>query len=99
MTFAEGDLVGLGFAAGNFDEDAFPDAAVCDLGRKPNRHLTFGIGPHICIGAPLARLELRLVIDELFDRTDSFELDGVPTATAGLKSGYDVLPIRVSAAA
>ena len=99
VTLAEGDLVGLGFAAGNFDEDAFPDAAVCDLGRKPNRHLTFGIGPHICIGAPLARLELRLVIDELFDRTDSFELDGVPTPTAGLKSGYGVLPIRVSAAA
>jgi len=90
----EGELVGLAFAAGNFDEDAFPDAGVCDLARKPNRHLTFGIGPHICIGAPLARLELRVVIDELLDRTSSFELDGKAVPTTGLKSGYDRLPVR-----
>ena len=40
-------------------------------------------------------MELRLVIDELFDRTDSFELDGLPVASAGLKSGYEVLPVHV----
>jgi cytochrome P450 len=92
----EGALVGLAFAAGNFDEDAFPDAAACNLARKPNRHLTFGIGPHICIGAPLARLELRLVVDELLERTSSFSLDGEAVPTAGLKSGYDHLPVRVA---
>jgi cytochrome P450 len=89
-----GDLVGLGFAAGNLDEAAFPDASVCDLARKPNRHLTFGIGPHICIGAPLARLELRVVLDELLDRTESFSLAGEPAASVGFKSGYELLPIR-----
>jgi cytochrome P450 len=92
----EGDLVGLAFAAGNFDEAAFPDAKRCDLSRKPNRHLTFGIGPHICIGAPLARLELRVVIDELLHRTTSFELDGAPLLFAGLRSGYERLPVRLS---
>jgi cytochrome P450 len=94
VTLREGELVGLAFAAGNFDEEAFPNARECDLARKPNRHLTFGIGPHICIGAPLARLELRLVIEELLTRTSSFSLDGDPVPTAGLKSGYDTLPIR-----
>jgi cytochrome P450 len=94
VTLHEGELVGLAFAAGNFDEDAFPNAHVCDLARKPNRHLTFGIGPHICIGAPLARLELRLVVEELLERTSSFSLDGDAVPTAGLKSGFDVLPVR-----
>jgi cytochrome P450 len=98
VPLGEGALVGLAFAAGNFDEDAFPGADECDIARKPNRHLTFGIGPHICIGAPLARLELRVVIDELFDRTEWFELDGEAVPTVGLKSGYDELPIRVTAA-
>jgi cytochrome P450 len=96
VSFTKGELVGLSFASGNFDEAAFPEPAVCNLGRKPNRHLTFGVGPHICIGAPLARLEMRIVIDELFDRTASFVLDGHPVASPGLKSGYDVLPVRVS---
>jgi cytochrome P450 len=94
ITLHEGELVGLAFAAGNFDEDAFPNAHECDLGRKPNRHLTFGIGPHICIGAPLARMELRLVVEELLERTSSFSLDGDAVPTAGLKSGYERLPIR-----
>jgi cytochrome P450 len=89
-----GELVGLGFAAGNLDETAFPDATVCDLARKPNRHLTFGIGPHICIGAPLARLELRVVLDELLDRTGSFSLAGEPVPSVGFRSGYELLPIR-----
>ena len=89
-----GELVGLGFAAGNFDEAAFPAATVCDLARKPNRHLTFGIGPHICIGAPLARLELRVVLDELLDRAGSFSLAGEPVPSVGFRSGYERLPIR-----
>jgi cytochrome P450 len=95
VTLGSGELVGLGFAAANFDEEAFPDAKRCDLARKPNRHLTFGIGPHICIGAPLARLELRLVIDELLERTESFELTGIPVPTAGLKSGFSALRVRL----
>src|SRR5204863_5696770 len=57
VTIAAGELVGLNFASGNYDESAFPNAETVDLERKPNRHLTFGIGPHICIGAPLARME------------------------------------------
>ena len=63
--------------------------------RRPNRHLSFGIGPHICIGAPLARLELRVLLGELLARTTRFELAGEPTRVEGMKSGFTYLPVRV----
>jgi hypothetical protein len=79
------------------DELAFPKAEIVDLQRKPNRHLTFGIGPHICIGAPLARMELRLVLEDVLERTTGFALAGEPTRVEGLESGFTVLPLRVAA--
>ena len=93
-----GSLVGLAFASGNFDEDAFTHATTPDITRRPNRHLTFGIGPHICIGAPLARMEMRVVVDELLARTGTITPDGEPTEVGGLRSGYDRLAIRVTPA-
>jgi cytochrome P450 len=93
-TIPAGEHVGLNFASGNLDEEAFPNATQCDIERKPNRHLTFGTGPHICIGAPLARIELRLAIAELLARTSSFELAGDPVRVTGLKSGFTYLPVR-----
>jgi cytochrome P450 len=89
-----GELVALSFASGNFDERQFPDAKQIELARSPNRHLTFGIGPHICIGAPVARLELRLTLEELLARTERFELAGQPVSVSGMKSGYSKLPLR-----
>jgi cytochrome P450 len=56
----------------------FPDPDSFELVRETNRHLTFGQGVHKCIGAPLARMELTLVLDELLHRTTSFTLDGEP---------------------
>jgi cytochrome P450 len=93
-TIPAGEHVGLNFASGNYDDNAFPNARACDLARKPNRHLTFGVGPHICIGAPLARMELRLVLEELLSRTTLFELSGDPLRVTGLKSGFRYLPVR-----
>jgi hypothetical protein len=90
-TIPAGEHVGLNFASANFDEEAFPNAAHRDIERKPNRHLTFGTGPHICIGAPLARMELRLAVAELLARTSSFELAGDPVRVTGLKSGFTYL--------
>jgi len=57
-------LIGIG--AANHDPSHFPDPGVFDIGRKnANEHLSFGHGPHICLGAPLARLEARIVFEEL----------------------------------
>ena len=67
-TLQAGDRV-FGFAnAGNRDPRAFADPQALDLGRTPNRHLTFGFGLHFCMGAPLARLEGQRCIGRLVER-------------------------------
>jgi cytochrome P450 len=71
-----GDRVALMFAAAGRDPEAFPDAERCRLGRSPNRHLIFGNGIHFCSGARLARLELRVALEELSARTKGFRLAG-----------------------
>ena len=53
----------LCFAAANRDPHAFPEPDRCVLDRSPNRHVAFGHGPHTCLGAPLARMELAVVIE------------------------------------
>jgi cytochrome P450 len=76
-----GDRIALGFAAANRDDRVFdePDRLVID--RSPNRHVAFGHGPHTCIGAPLARMELTAVV-ERFVRVDRCELVTPTTETA-----------------
>jgi hypothetical protein len=87
----------LWYVSGNRDEAEFPDPRVFDVGRAPNRHLSFGRGgPHLCLGAHLARLEVRIVLAALARRVARFDLAGEPRRirsnfTSGLKS----LPIRV----
>ena len=64
VAVAEGEPVLMLFASANRDEDAFgPSAGVFDVGRQPNPHLAFGQGNHFCLGAALARLEGRVVLD------------------------------------
>jgi cholest-4-en-3-one 26-monooxygenase len=60
----EGDRVVIWYASANRDEEVFPDADHFDVGRQPNDHLGFGIGPHFCLGAHLARLEIRIMFEE-----------------------------------
>jgi cytochrome P450 len=92
-----GDKVVLWYVSGNRDEAEFADPDVFDVGRAPNRHLSFGRGgPHMCLGAHLARLEVRIVLAALARRVARFELAGEPRRirsnfTNGLKS----LPVRV----
>lgn len=71
-----GERVRLVFGSGNRDPRAFENAERCILDRKPNRHMVFGHGIHLCIGAPLARQEIRLALEELLGRTTSFQLAG-----------------------
>jgi cytochrome P450 len=95
-TIPAGSRVSLNYAAANRDADAFPQPDTIDLDRSPNRHLTFGFGPHLCLGAPLARLELHLVLTQLLARTSGFELDGdaVEQPKTSLGSGFSSLPLR-----
>jgi cytochrome P450 len=61
----EGDKVVVWFVSGNFDEEVFPEPDRFDVGRDPNPHMTFGHGgPHVCLGAHLARLEIRVMFEE-----------------------------------
>jgi cytochrome P450 len=69
-----GDKIALMFMAGNRDPEAFPVADRCVINRKGNRTLLFGAGIHFCIGAPLARLELRIALEEFLSRTKHFSL-------------------------
>jgi cytochrome P450 len=61
-------------AAANRDEDAFERASEMDLGRSPNQHLAFGAGAHACLGQPLARTELQVVLEVLLRRLPSLDL-------------------------
>jgi len=66
------------YASANRDEQVFgPTSAVFDVGRRPNPHIAFGNGAHFCLGAALARLEGRVVLEELLDRFASVDRAGV----------------------
>jgi cytochrome P450 len=64
VTLKAGDTVQCLNPAGNFDPSRFDDPRTFDPARKANRHFTFVAGVHLCLGAPLARRELRIVLDE-----------------------------------
>jgi cytochrome P450 len=73
----EGDPVLMLYASANRDERQFgPTADRFDIGRNPNPHVAFGFGTHFCIGATLARIEARVLLEELLDRFESVEPAG-----------------------
>jgi cytochrome P450 len=83
QAIAEGDPVLLVYASANRDEAVFgPDADQFRIDRRPNPHVSFGFGPHFCLGAALARIEARIVLNELLDRFASLELAGPVERTA-----------------
>jgi cytochrome P450 len=71
-----GELVAIWLGSANRDKEIFPDAGRFDVGRSPNEHLGFGHAQHFCLGANLARLELRVAIGELLPYLDKLELTG-----------------------
>jgi cytochrome P450 len=96
-TIAAGDKVVFWEASANRDERVFADPFRFDLRRDPNPHLGFGHGVHHCLGASLARLEIRVVFDELFDRVHSIERTGPVEWTRSNKhTGIRHLPVRLS---
>ena len=92
-----GDKVTLWYAAGNYDEEKFADPYRLDLGRQPNRHLTFGLGgPHFCLGAHLAKLEVKIWLEEMIPYLDRIELAGPPTRLrSNFFNGIKRLPVQV----
>jgi cytochrome P450 len=78
VAIAAGDLVLLGLRSANQDAERFPQPARFDVGRSPNPHLTFGFGPRFCLGAPLARLELRELFGALLRRRPDLALAVAP---------------------
>ncbi|MEU6320726.1 cytochrome P450 [Streptomyces sp. NPDC047009] len=71
----QGERVWLSWLAANHDESEFPEPGRIIPDRKPNRHLAFGAGVHRCPGAPLARLQLRVMLEEVLSRLPDYRLD------------------------
>jgi cytochrome P450 len=96
VTFEPGDLLYLSFASANRDENVFPDPFRFDVEREnASSHLAFGFGRHFCLGAHLARMEIRALFKELLARLDHVELAGTPTWTrAYFVEGPKSIPIR-----
>ena len=92
-----GDKVTFWYASGNFDEDRFPDPFRFDAARTPNRHLTFGLGgPHFCLGAHLARLEVKIWLEEMIPYLERIELAGAPVRLrSNMFNGIKRMPVRV----
>ncbi len=92
----EGDKVVMWFASGNYDEAKFTDPYRLDLSRFPNDHMTFGKGPHSCLGANLARLEIRILFEELLPRLASIEQTGeMERVRSNFVNGVKRFPVRV----
>nr|WP_208383754.1 cytochrome P450 [Modestobacter marinus] len=94
-----GDKVVVSFTSANRDERVFPEPDRFDVRRSPNPQLSFGHGPHFCLGAQLARVQMRALFAELLRRTSVLELDGPPALLrSSFQRGVKRLPIRWVAA-
>ena len=100
MRIREGDRVLLLYPSANRDERVFADPHRFDVGRTPNEHVAFGAyGRHHCLGAPLARLELRIMFEELLRRLDHIELDTdhIPWRRGNFVLGPNSVPVTFTA--
>jgi len=97
VSIAKGESVLLSYVSANRDEEVFEDPFRFDVGRDPNKHLSFGYGVHFCLGAALARMEMNSFFSELVPRIRSIELAGEPELMATtFVGGLKHLPIRYS---
>ena len=96
---AAGDKVVMWFCSANHDAEGFDEPWRFDMARNPNDHMAFGRnGPHLCLGAWLARMEVRLVFEELMKRIDRLEPAGEPRyLRSNFIAGIKHLPVRVVA--
>ncbi len=98
-SIAEGDKVAMIYTSANRDETVFDDPDRFDIHRRPNPHVSFGIGEHFCLGVHLARLEARVFFEELLATFPTIELRGEPRRTrSNLNNALKSLPVRLVAA-
>ena len=88
------DMVMLALCGANRDGEQFPEPNQVSLDRKPNKHVTFGGGRHRCIGAHLARLQLRIAFEEIHKRLPDYEVAGTPQFHSSQTRGVLEMPIR-----
>jgi cytochrome P450 len=95
---AKGDKVVMWYMSANYDEDVFADPHAFDITRHPNPHLGFGGGgPHFCLGAWLARLQIRVMLEELIARDLKLEPNGpVRRVRSNFVNGVKSMPVRVA---
>lgn len=102
-TIPAGSSVLLLYASANRDADVFADPHVLDVTRTPNRHVAFGgNGPHFCLGAALARLELKVMFEELLRRLPDLELAAdapLPMRNSNFITGIERMPVRFTPSA
>ncbi|MFF9124157.1 cytochrome P450 [Streptomyces sp. NPDC014889] len=95
QVIAAGDIVTLWNSSANRDEEVFTDPYVFDLNRSPNKHITFGYGPHFCLGAFLGRVEVNAMLDALRTYSTGFEVTGEPQRIhSNFLTGLCGLPVR-----
>ena len=92
---AKGDIVTLWHSSANRDEAVFPSPDELRLDRTPNRHLAFGYGPHFCLGATLARMEVTELLRALRGNVEELEVSGTPQRIhSNFLTGFSSLPVR-----
>jgi cytochrome P450 len=97
-TIPQGEPIALVYASANRDEKVFEDAGTFRIDRPNiNRHLAFGMGPHRCAGMPLARMELRVALEEILASTEQFELSGPVKVTRFPEIGALSVPLKLRA--
>lgn len=95
VTLRAGDWLMLSYLSGNRDEEAFEAPGEFRSDRNPNKHLSYGTGAHACLGQHLARMEMRILFEELIPRLAAVELTGTPRRSAStFVGGPKTLPIR-----
>jgi cytochrome P450 family 142 subfamily A polypeptide 1 len=93
---SEGDKLLLLYPSANRDEDHFEDPFRFDIARSPNDHVAFGFGPHFCLGSSLARIELRVMFEQLLERLPDLHLidpDEPAYRPANFVSGYETMRV------
>jgi cytochrome P450 family 142 subfamily A polypeptide 1 len=98
-SMSAGDQAVLLYESANFDESHFVEPWRFDVDRAPNDHVAFGFGPHFCLGASLARLEVRVLVERLFSRLPDLALvsdEPAPLRGNSFATGVERLPVRFS---